>query len=99
MHARQSVEGVVIMLIRAGLAVLATATVAVMTGCTGVSVGQGGSALSGGIVNLAGEAAIVVGRGAADVGNSVLDTVPFPGEPATAGPVAPPPSVPAPPMR
>ncbi len=58
------------------MAMLAAASaLAAMTGCTGVSIGQGTTA------------AIVVGRGAADVGNAVLDTVPFPGPEPTPVPV------------
>ena len=68
-----------------------------LTACTGVSVGQGAAALSGGIFNIATEAAIVVGRGVADVGNELLDTVPFPAPPPPPPP-APPPPVPAPPL-
>ena len=77
---------------------LAAGLVAVLTGCAGVSVGQGASAVSGGLFNLLAEAAIVVGRGAADVGNSVLDTVPFPAA-AQATVQTSPPAVPPPPMR
>jgi len=81
------------------LAPFAIAVVPVaVSGCAGVSVGEGASAVSGGLFNLFAEAAIVVGRGAADVGNSVLDTVPFPA-PAKATVAAQPPSVPAPPMQ
>jgi hypothetical protein len=80
------------------LAPLAGGFVAALAGCTGVSVGQGASALGGGLFNTVAEAAIVVGRGAADVGNSVLDTVPFPA-PTQVSVRTPPPSVPAPPMQ
>jgi hypothetical protein len=80
------------------LAWLATGLVGALAGCTGVSVGQGASALSGGLFNMFAEAAIVVGRGAADVGNAVLDTVPFPA-PTQASVQTPPPSVPPPPTK
>ena len=79
------------------IAPFAASLAAALAGCTGVSVGQGASAMSGGLFNMVAEAAIVVGRGAADVGNSVLDTVPFPG-PAQAS-VRTPPAVPPPPMK
>lgn len=80
------------------LAPLAGGLVAALAGCTGVSVGQGASAISGGLFNTVAEAAIVVGRGAVDVGNSVLDTVPFPA-PTQASVRTPPPAVPPPPMK
>jgi hypothetical protein len=79
-------------------AALAAAVTAALAGCAGVSVGQGASAISGGLFNAVAEAAIVVGRGAADVGNSVLDTVPFPvSAQASVGTSSP--AVPAPPMN
>ena len=77
---------------------LAAGAMAALAGCTGVSVGQGASALSGGVFNLAAETAIVVGRGGADVGNAVLDTVPFPA-PAPAPTEVSTPVVPAPPLK
>ena len=80
------------------VASFAMALATALTGCTGMSVGQGASAMSGGLFNMVAEAAIVVGRGAADVGNSVLDTVPFPG-PAHESARTPPPAVPPPPMQ
>ena len=76
---------------------VAVAATSLLAGCAGVSVGQGASALSGGVFNLIAEAGIAIGRGAVDVGNAVLDTVPFPGPEPLPAPPAPPP-VPAPPL-
>jgi hypothetical protein len=83
---------------RKSMAPLAAGLALALAGCAGVSVGPGASAMSGGFFNLVAEAAIAVGRGAADVGNSVLDTVPFPGTPRAAVRM-PPPAVPSPPME
>jgi hypothetical protein len=76
---------------------VAVAATALLAGCAGMSVGQGASALSGGVFNVIAEAGIGIGRGFFDVGNAVLDTVPFPGpEPVPASPAPLP--VPAPPL-
>jgi hypothetical protein len=77
---------------------IAVAATALLAGCAGMSIGQGASALSGGMFNALAEAAIAIGRGAADVGNAVLDTVPFPGPAPLPAPPAPPP-VPVPPLK
>lgn len=80
-------------------ALVVAGSAAAAAGCAGVSVGQGASAMTGGLFNLIGETGIVIGRGAADVGDAVLDTVPFPGPAPGAVPAPPMAAVPAPPQK